>query len=168
MLATRKLELIPGGLQNFFEIVVGGLESFVVENIGEKGRKVFPFLAGLFLFIITCNVIGLVPGFDSPTNNVNTNAAMARKKTVTPAELWLWLAYRDRLLQDIAEGKVTLSKLIEERERCRRTAVVRAKDRKLLDKLKSNKAKRHAIEENLAEQKENDEMASVRYRPPVA
>jgi len=93
---------------------------------------------------------------------------MARKKTVTPAELWLWLAYRDRLLQDIAEGKVTLSKLIEERERCRRTAVVRAKDRKLLDKLKSNKAKRHAIEENLAEQKENDEMASVRYRPPVA
>ena len=94
--------------------------------------------------------------------------AMARKKTVTPAELWLWRAYRERLVQDIAAAQAKLAELIEERERCRRTAVVRAKDRKLLDKLKSNKAKRHAIEENLAEQKENDEMASVRYQPPVA
>lgn len=94
--------------------------------------------------------------------------AMVRKKSVTPAELWLWRAYRDRLLQDIAAAKAKLSELTEERERCRRTAVVRAKDRKLLDKLKSNKAKRHAIEENRAEQKENDEMAAVRYRPPVA
>jgi len=77
MLATRKLEMIPSGLQNFFEAVIGGLESFVVTNIGEKGRKVFPLLCGLFLFIVTCNLIGLVPGFDSPTGNVNTNAAMA-------------------------------------------------------------------------------------------
>jgi flagellar FliJ protein len=94
--------------------------------------------------------------------------AMARKKSVTPAELWLWRAYRERLLQDIAAAKARLAELVEVRERCRRTAVVRSKDRKLLDKLKSNKAKRHALEENLAEQKENDEMASVRYRPPVA
>ena len=76
-LATRKLAMVPSGLQNFFEVVVGGLESFVVENIGEKGRKVYPFLCALFLFIITGNLIGLVPGLDSPTNNVNTNAAMA-------------------------------------------------------------------------------------------
>ena len=94
--------------------------------------------------------------------------AMARKKTVTPAELWLWRAYRERLGQDIAAAKAKLAELVEALERCRRTAVVRAKDRKLLDKLKSNKAKRHALEESLAEQKENDEMASVRYTPPVA
>jgi len=93
--------------------------------------------------------------------------AMARKKTVTPGELWLWRAYRERLVQDIETAKTRLSELIEARERCRRTAVVRSKDRKLLDKLKSNKAKRHAIEQNLEEQKENDEMASVRYHPPV-
>jgi len=95
------------------------------------------------------------------------DAAMVEKKSVTPGELWLWRAYRERLVQDIAAAKARLSELIEERERCRRTAVVRSKDRKLLDKLKSNKAKRHAIEQNLEEQKENDEMASVRYHPPV-
>lgn len=95
------------------------------------------------------------------------DAAMVQKKSVTPGELWLWRAYRERLVQDIAAAKVRLNELIKERERCRRTAVVRSKDRKLLDKLKSNKAKRHAIEQNLEEQKENDEMASVRYHPPV-
>jgi F-type H+-transporting ATPase subunit a len=31
----------------------------------------------LFLFILPCNLVGLVPGFDAPTANVNTNAAMA-------------------------------------------------------------------------------------------
>lgn len=95
------------------------------------------------------------------------DASMSQKKTVTPAELWLWQAYRQRLVGDIEMAKARLNDLIEARERCRRTAVVRSKDRKLLDKLKSNKAKRHAIEQNLGEQKENDEMASVRYHPPV-
>jgi len=95
------------------------------------------------------------------------DASAAQKQTVTPAELWLWRTYRERLVQDIAAARVKLSQLVEERERCRRTAVVRSKDRKLLDKLKSNKAKHHAQQESLAEQKENDEMASVRYRPPT-
>ena len=93
--------------------------------------------------------------------------AMSQKAILTPAEMWLWQAYRERLVDDIAKAKARLAELIEVRERCRRTAVIRSKDRKLLDKLKTNKAKRHAIEQNLAEQKENDEMASVRYQPPV-
>ena len=76
-LVSRKLSLVPGGLQNFFEVVIGGLESFVVENIGEKGRTVFPVLATLFIFILFLNLTGLVPGCDAPTANINTNAAMA-------------------------------------------------------------------------------------------
>ncbi|QLA14729.1 F0F1 ATP synthase subunit A [Desulfolutivibrio sulfoxidireducens] len=77
LLATRKLSMVPGGMQNFFEFLVGGLESFVVANIGEKGRKVFAFLCGLFVFILIGNLLGFVPGFDAPTANINTNAAMA-------------------------------------------------------------------------------------------
>lgn len=94
-------------------------------------------------------------------------ASMSQKAVVSPAELWLWQAYRERLVADIKSAKATLAALVEARERARRTAVVRSKDRKLLDKLKSNKAKRHAIEQNIAEQNENDEMASVRYQPPA-
>jgi F-type H+-transporting ATPase subunit a len=76
-LATRKISLVPKGAQNFFEVLIGGIEDFVVQNMGEAGRKVFPVLAALFLFILVGNLFGLVPGMDAPTANVNTNLAMA-------------------------------------------------------------------------------------------
>ena len=77
IIATRKIQMVPTGMQNIFETVIGGLEDFIVLNMGEDGRKVVSFLVPLFLFIVTSNLIGLIPGMDSPTNNVNTNAAMA-------------------------------------------------------------------------------------------
>ncbi len=76
-LVSRKLSLVPGGLQNLVEIIVGGLEDFVVANIGEGGRTVFPFMCTLFVYILVMNLLGLVPGCDAPTANINTNAAMA-------------------------------------------------------------------------------------------
>ena len=72
-----KMKMIPRGLQNTFEVIIGGLEEFTVTTIGEKGRAVFPILCGLFLFILFQNLLGLVPGCDAPTANLNTNAAMA-------------------------------------------------------------------------------------------
>ncbi|GAB7079174.1 F0F1 ATP synthase subunit A [Megalodesulfovibrio paquesii] len=72
-----KLKMVPSGLQNVMETVVGGLENFVVENVGEDGRKVFGPLCVIFVFILVQNLLGLVPGCDAPTANVNTNAAMA-------------------------------------------------------------------------------------------
>lgn len=77
LLVRGGLKLVPGGIQNVFEVVIGGLEDFVVTNIGEDGRKVFPLLGGIFLFILFQNLLGLIPGCDAPTANVNTNAAMA-------------------------------------------------------------------------------------------
>lgn len=76
-IVSRKLSLVPGGVQNLAEIIIGGLEDFVVTNIGEGGREVFPFMCTLFVYILVLNLMGLVPGFDAPTANVNTNAAMA-------------------------------------------------------------------------------------------
>jgi flagellar FliJ protein len=94
-------------------------------------------------------------------------ASMAQKKDPTPGDFWLWRAYRERLVYDIAQAELKLEELAEVRERCREAAVARSKERKLLDKLKTKKAARHVIEQNIAEQKENDEMASVRYQPPA-
>ncbi|MDK2955172.1 MAG: F-type H+-transporting ATPase subunit a [Desulfovibrionales bacterium] len=76
-IVKSRLSLVPGGVQNLFEIIVGGLEDFVVVNVGEKGRTVFPVLITLFTFVLTMNLIGLVPGCDAPTANVNTNLALA-------------------------------------------------------------------------------------------
>ncbi len=76
-IVRANLKTVPGTLQNIFETVIDGLENFVVENVGEDGRKIFPILIGIFLFILVQNFMGLVPGCDAPTANVNTNAAMA-------------------------------------------------------------------------------------------
>jgi len=77
LLGTRRMSLVPKGVQNLLEVIVSGMEDFVVSNMGEQGRRVFPLLLTLFIFILFCNFIGLVPGCMAPTANLNTNAAMA-------------------------------------------------------------------------------------------
>ncbi len=67
----------PTGVQNLLETVVGGLENFIVEIMGPEGRHYLPLIGTLFLFILVCNLEGLVPGFDSPTANINTTLALA-------------------------------------------------------------------------------------------
>jgi len=57
----------PGGLQHSFE----GIEGFVLgqshEIIGHHSEPYTPFFAIIFIFILVCNLIGLIPGFESPT-----------------------------------------------------------------------------------------------------
>jgi|UniRef100_A0A7C3SLM8 F-type H+-transporting ATPase subunit a len=77
LLASRRVALVPAGAQNVMELVVSGLEEFMVEITGEEGRAFFPYIGTLFLFILTCNLIGLIPGFLSPTSNINTPLSMA-------------------------------------------------------------------------------------------
>ncbi|MDL2267797.1 F0F1 ATP synthase subunit A [Desulfovibrio sp. OttesenSCG-928-G15] len=72
-----KMKLVPTGLQNFMEVIIDGLETFTVNTIGEKGRTIYPLLCAIFLFILTQNLLGLLPFCDAPTANINTNAAMA-------------------------------------------------------------------------------------------
>ncbi len=72
-----RMKMVPTGFQNVMEVVIGGLEDFAVGMSGEKARKVMPILAGIFLFVLVQNLLGLVPGCDAPTANINTNAAMA-------------------------------------------------------------------------------------------
>ena len=76
-LASRSVSLVPTGAQNVFELIVGSLEEFMVEITGEEGRAFFPFIGTLFLFILFCNLMGLVPGFFSATANINTPLSMA-------------------------------------------------------------------------------------------
>lgn len=76
-LATRRLEVYPGGLQNVMEAIIGGFDSLVTDTMGHEGRRFFPLIATIGLFILTANLIGIIPGFESPTANINTNASMA-------------------------------------------------------------------------------------------
>ena len=76
-LTMGRLEIIPNKGQNFWEVLIGGLEDFVAENMGrERARMLFPFLATFFLYIVVANMIGLIPGFMSPTSNLNITLGM--------------------------------------------------------------------------------------------
>ena len=77
LLATRRLAVYPGKAQNVMEVIIGGFDSLLNEIMGHNGRKFFPLIATLGLFILTSNLLGIIPGFESPTSNINTNAAMA-------------------------------------------------------------------------------------------
>ena len=71
-LTLGKMEMIPGKGQNFWESIIDGLEGFMAENMGEEGaRLMFPMLATFAFYILTANMIGLMPGFMSPTSNIN-------------------------------------------------------------------------------------------------
>ena len=74
---TKRLQSVPSGLQNFMEVVVGGIENMLVDTMGEHGRPFFPLIATLAVFILVSNLIGLIPGFYPPTANINTTAACA-------------------------------------------------------------------------------------------
>ena len=67
----------PTGVQNLLETVVSWLSSSIEELMGPEGKHYLSLIGSLFLFILVCNLQGLVPGFDSPTANINTTLALA-------------------------------------------------------------------------------------------
>lgn len=78
LLATRSLQLVPRSKgQVFIEMIVEGLMSQIDGTIGPKGRKVAPLVITLFVFLLISNWLGLVPGFTSPTNDINCAAGLA-------------------------------------------------------------------------------------------
>ncbi len=76
-LAAKGVKLIPGKFQNLAEVIVSGIEEFMVETVGEEGRWLFPLAATIFLYIFLGNLIGIIPGFLPPTANLNTTASCA-------------------------------------------------------------------------------------------
>jgi F-type H+-transporting ATPase subunit a len=71
------VKLIPERGQNFMEMVIETMENFMVDITGPEGRAFFPFVATIFIYILVSNLLGLIPGFVSPTANLNTTLSMA-------------------------------------------------------------------------------------------
>jgi F-type H+-transporting ATPase subunit a len=63
----RRLQLVPSGAQNAFEAIIGGAYGFVRDTLESDtlARKYFPVLMTIFLFILTMNWLGLLPGVTS-------------------------------------------------------------------------------------------------------
>jgi len=76
-LASRNLQLVPRGAQNFMEVVIEQIQQLIDDVMGPEGRRYLPLIATLGLFILTANLESLIPGFAGPTANLNTTAACA-------------------------------------------------------------------------------------------
>jgi F-type H+-transporting ATPase subunit a len=78
--ASRNRQMIPGPLQNFFEMLVSGLDNFFAGILGHEARRFTPFLGTIFIYIWCMNLSGIIPGLMSPTggpNGINTTIALA-------------------------------------------------------------------------------------------
>lgn len=62
---TKNLRIVPRGLQNFLEFIIESLANFIDSITGhkEETKKFLPLVATLFIFILTANWMGLLPGF---------------------------------------------------------------------------------------------------------
>ncbi|MBW1940261.1 MAG: F0F1 ATP synthase subunit A [Deltaproteobacteria bacterium] len=76
-LATKSISMVPAKAQNVFELIISGIEDFMIDITGEEGRWLFPVVATVFIYIFVCNLIGLVPGFFPPTASLNTTLSCA-------------------------------------------------------------------------------------------
>ena len=75
--ASRHVALVPRGVQNLMEVVLEQILGLIDDVMGHEGRRYLPLIATLGLFILTANLLGIVPGANGPTANLNTTAACA-------------------------------------------------------------------------------------------
>jgi F-type H+-transporting ATPase subunit a len=69
--------MIPGRLQSTAELGYEFIAGMVRDNVGSAGKKYFPFVLTLFVFILFCNLLGLVPYAFTPTSHIIVTFAMA-------------------------------------------------------------------------------------------
>ena len=74
---TRRLALHPDRRQATLELIVTGIMGQVEEVIRKDARPFLPILGTLFIFLVTANLSGVLPGVEAPTGKLETPAALA-------------------------------------------------------------------------------------------
>jgi len=77
ILVAGKPSLRPTKFQALWEGYIRFVQNMLVENAGKEGLRYTPLIASIGLFVFFSNLLGMVPGFEAPTANVNTNLALA-------------------------------------------------------------------------------------------
>lgn len=60
-MAMRKRSLVPGRLQSMAEVFYETIANMVRDNVGKEGKRYFPFIFSLFMFLLFGNLLGLLP-----------------------------------------------------------------------------------------------------------
>lgn len=76
-LGMRNRALVPGRWQSLAELSYEFIAGMIRDNVGNEGRKYFPFIFSLFMFILFANLIGLIPYSFTFTSHIAVTFAMA-------------------------------------------------------------------------------------------
>lgn len=85
LFATRQKSLVPSKLQMMAESVYNFIVDMIKSNIGNEGNRFFPLVFSLFIFIVLCNMLGLLPYSFTVTSQfiVTLSLALVAFTTVT-------------------------------------------------------------------------------------
>ena len=76
-IALAGKKLVPTRLQISGEIIYGMISNMLQQNIGQKGKRFIPLIFTLFMFILTCNLFGMIPYGFTVTSHISVTFAMA-------------------------------------------------------------------------------------------
>ncbi len=75
--ATRERSMVPGPWQKLAELFVQWFRELVRDALGEAyEERYFPLICGLFIFLLCCNWIGVIPFMEEPTKDINTTLGL--------------------------------------------------------------------------------------------
>ncbi len=77
LMASSRTALVPGRLQLMGEMAYGFVANMIKENVGTEGMRFFPFIFSLFLFILFCNMLGMLPYSFTVTSHLIVTFALA-------------------------------------------------------------------------------------------
>ena len=75
--ASSRSALVPGRLQLMGEMAYKFIADMIQENIGNEGMRYFPFIFSLFMFILFCNMLGMLPYSFTVTSHIIVTFALA-------------------------------------------------------------------------------------------
>ncbi len=77
ILGSRRFSVRPSSFQTLLETALGALQSVIEGVMGPRGKDFLPFIGSIFIYVFLMNLMGVIPGFLSPTSNLSITAAMA-------------------------------------------------------------------------------------------
>jgi F-type H+-transporting ATPase subunit a len=82
-LGMRKKAMIPGPLQSSVEMIYKGMSGVIGDAAGENSKPYFPLIFSIFIFILFCNLLGMIPGSFTPTAHIFVTFMLALTIFVT-------------------------------------------------------------------------------------